>query len=150
MKYKIYNIVQHYICMFNQRFGKVQHICANHDLICSSELCHYSFGAFGVIWLLLPRCDPSCSSHITLASLITTRTKKTKILLCSANIQRDERSEPSSCEIIENVADGLIDSNAAWRSVVRPTPITARSSAGCRGRGRLQRRPRVHIQGCVS
>lgn len=62
--------------MFNQHFGKLHNICANHDLICFTQLCHYSFGAFVVIWLLLPRCDPSCSSHITLGSLITIQKKK--------------------------------------------------------------------------
>ena len=110
----------YYICssMFNQYFGKPHNICGNHhDLICFTALCHYSFGAFVVIWLLLPRCDPSCCSHITLPDhtrLTNHHTRGAKTPLPVRQRPGDERSVLSLREMIGNVVgrgrDGLIDS----------------------------------------
>ncbi len=78
-----------FFCMFNQHFGKLYNICCNQVLI---SLRYYSFRAFIVIWLLLPRCDPSCSSRITLAKHAQLTTEKTNLLFQFAKILEREVS----------------------------------------------------------
>lgn len=92
-------------CMSKQHFGKIYNICDNPDLISCTELCHYSFGAFAVVWLLVPSCDPSCSSHITLAKhaqLTNHHIEKKNPLYLVCEHARDERSVLPSYLIIEN------------------------------------------------